>query len=903
MKKKVTIMSILGVIVLIAIFFDSIINFIVNVKWFGEVGYLPIYFTKVTSIIKLMVPVFIIMFIVIWLYYKSLKSSIIRLKSVEIVDVSKRKFQNKIFFAVNVLISFLVSFSFANTYWYKMLQFTNASDFNVSDPIFNKDISFFVFKLPLIESLYNTFISLFVFLVMITIVLYFILNAKDNIVGQKNKSFTSFKDFKSGITKFAGKQLAIVSALILLLVALGFLIKSWNLVYSPRGVVFGASYTDVKISLKFYKVTAIAAAVAAVIVFISVLLSKVKPVVFSIAAIIIIIIGENATSAIVQHFIVQPNGIKMEEPYISKNIEYTRKAYNIDNVDEIDFQIKNDLSLEDIEDNKETINNIKINSYKPALEFYNQFQYIKYYYGFNDIDVDRYTINNEYNQVFIAPREIDMDSLKEKVNDWQNTHLIYTHGFGVVMNKVNSVTESGQPNFVIKDIPQVNLTDISLENPRIYFGEKTDNYAIVNTEIGEIDYPKGDVNQLTDYTGKAGIEMSFGNKLLFAVNEKSTKFLLSKDIKNDSKILINRSIVQRANKIAPFLIYDSDPYLVINEGKLSWIIDAYTVSNRYPFSSQLDSGVNYLRNSIKVIVDAYDGDINFYIIDKNDPVTQTYSKIFPSLFKKLEDVPKGMVEHFKYPQDIFEIQCRILGKYHVTDPKVFYRDEALWDVAKNQETVEGQESENKASYMIMKLPDEEKEEMILVEYFNTKGKNNMVALLGARMDGDNYGKLNLYRFQSGETIYSPILFKNKINQDTLISKEVSLWDKQGSQVIYGETLIIPIKNSLLYVEPMYLRARGENSIPEMKRVVVSYNDKIILAKTIDEALNQLFNYSSVIDKEDNNIDENIEYNNEDITEAKDLYQKAIEAQKDGNWSEYGQYIEKLGKLLEKLSEK
>jgi len=901
MKKRITITTIITAIIIISIFFQSIINFIVNVKWFSEVGYLSVYFTKVTSMIKLVIPLFVAFFVFVWIYYRSIKKSIIRLKSVEVVDVNKIKLEKKIFFIIDAIFSLFISISLANTYWYKILQFINSTKYNISDPIFNKDISFFIFKLPLIEAVYNSLLGVLIFIVIVTFVVYFILSMKDSIIAQRAKTFSSFKEFKNGLTKFAGRQLAIVSALILLLISLGFFIKAWNLVYSPRGVVFGASYTDVKVSLNFYRIIAVASAIASIVIFVSILLSKVKPIVFSIIGIVVLVLCENIVSGIVQHFIVQPNGIKMEEPYIAKNVEYTRKGFNIDSVNEIPFKIKNDLTKKDIEDNKMTIENIKINSYKPALEFYNQFQYIKYYYDFNDIDVDRYTINGKYNQVFIAPREIDLKSLKGKGNDWQNTHLIYTHGYGVVMNKINSVTESGQPDFVIKDIPTVNLTDIPLKNPRIYFGEKTNDYAIVNTNIGEVDYPKGDGNNLTNYTGKAGISMSFGNRILFAIENKSTKFLLSNDITSKSKVLINRNIMKRVNKIAPFLIYDNDPYLVIDNGKLYWIVDAYTVSNRYPFSQPVN-GINYIRNSIKVVVDAYNGNVDYYIVDNNDPIAKTYSNIFPKLFKESSDIPNGIKKHFKYPEEIFKIQCKVLGKYHVTDPRIFYREEAVWNVAKNQETVEGKEQENKASYMIMKLPEENKEEMVLVEYFNTKGKNNMVALFGARMDGKNYGKMVLYRFKAGETIYSPILFKNKVNQDTVISKELSLLNMQGSQVIHGDTSIIPIKNSLLYVEPLYIRASGKNSIPEVKKIIVSYNDKIVLANGIDEALNKIFNYNINFDNEKGkNIETEVGKYKYDINRAKELYKKSIEAQKNGDWSQYGEYIDELGKLLEQLS--
>ena len=900
MKTNKTIAFIIGLIIILIAFLGNIVNLAINVQWFKEVGYLSVYFTRLTATVKLMVPVFAISYIAIWTYYKTLKSSIVRWKKVVEVNKSKEKLEHRISILINIVISFIISFSFASNYWYTILQFQNSTSFNTVDPLFKKDISFFIFKLPLIESLYQTFITLLVFLVIITVITYLILTAKDHIVyANKEDKFSKFNSFKSGITKFAGRQLAVVSSLILLLVSVGYLIKAWNLVYSPRGIVFGASYTDVHVSLRFYQVIAVASLIASIITFISLLTYKTKPMIISIIVIALLIFGENIAATVVQKFAVQSNEKTVEKPYIQYNIDNTRKAFNIDGIEESAFEIKNDLTKEDLNSNKDTIDNIKINSFKPALEFYNQFQYMRFYYGFNDIDIDRYNINGKYNQVFIAPREINLDSLQDNSNTWQNRHLVYTHGYGVVMSKVNSVTSEGQPDFIINNIPLENKTSIKLDNPRIYFGEGTNDYSIVNTKIGELDYPKGGENQMNNYEGKAGIKMNFLNRILFAIDKQSTKFLLSNDITSNSKILIDRNIVQRVNKIAPFLTYDSDPYIVINEGKLYWIIDAYTTSNRYPFS-QPQNGVNYIRNSIKVVIDAVDGTPEFYIVDKNDPIANSYSKIFPELFKDLTSIPEGLKEHFRYPEGLFNLQCNVLGRYHITDPGVFYNGDDVWSIATNQEKVEGEKQINEASYVIMKLPNETKEEMILLEYFNTQGRDNMVALFGARMDADNYGKMVLYKFPPKQTVYSPVLFKQKMNQDTVISKELSLWNTQGSQVQFGETLIIPIKNSLLYVEPMYLRAKGEKSIPEMKKIIVSYGDKIILANNIESALQQIFDYTdNNTSKPEGNL--NIGANSlQDIKIAKDLYNKALEAQKNGEWSEYGTFIKELGEILDKI---
>jgi len=901
MKKYKTLAIIIGIIVVILAFLDNIVNLAINIQWYKEVGYLSVYFTKLTWILKLMVPVFIVCYIAIWTYYKSFKSSIIRWKKVVEVNKKRENLEHKISILINIIISFIISISFASNYWYKILQFGNATNFNTIDPLFKKDISFFIFKLPLIESLYITFMTILIALVIITVITYLTLTAKDHIthIHPENK-FSLLKKFNSGITKFAGRQLAIVSSLILLLLSMGYLIKSWELVYSPRGMVFGASYTDVHVTLRFYQIIAVASFVAAIITFISLITHKTKPIIVSIIVIVALILGENLAATGVQKFAVQSNEKTLEKPYIQYNIDSTRKAFNIDNIQGVPFEIENNLTKEDINSNKDTIDNIKINSFKPALEFYNQFQYMRFYYGFNDLDIDRYNINGKYTQVFLAPREIDLGSLQGNSNTWQNRHLVYTHGYGVAMSKVNSVTSEGQPDFVINNIPLENKTGIKLDNPRIYFGESTNDYSIVNTKIGELDYPKGGENQMNNYAGKAGIKMNLANKILFAINKKSTKFLLSNDITPNSKILIDRNIVERVKKIAPFLTYDSDPYIVINEGKLFWIIDAYTSSNKYPFS-QPQEGINYIRNSIKVVIDAVDGTPKFYIVDKKDPIANSYLSIFPSLFKDSEAIPSGIKEHFRYPEDIYNLQCNVLGRYHVTDPGVFYNGDDVWSIATNQVKIEGKKEINEASYLIMKLPKESKEEMVLLEYFNTQGRDNMVALLGARMDGDNYGKMVLYKFPPKQTVYSPVLFKQKMNQDTIISKELSLWNTQGSEVQFGETTIIPIKNSLLYVEPMYLRAKGEKSIPEMKKIVVSYGDKIILANDIESALQQIFDYTDKNNTSKPEDKSNLDVKAfENIKIAKDLYNKALEAQKNGNWAEYGTFIKQLGDTLDKI---
>lgn len=905
MKKQLTLVWVtLGLLVILG-FMGNIINFIINIKWFTEVGYLSVYFTRLVAILEMMVPIFIIAYLGIWFYYRSLRKSIIRWRKAVEVKTKSRKLERIVFIIADIFVSFIMSFSIASGYWYNILQFKNSTNFGIKDPIFNMDISFFVFKLPLIQSLYDAVMSLLIFLVVITVVAYFVLNTKDKIMrGNLDDIRGSLSDIfsmKSGITKFAGKQLATVSACILLTTSLGFLLKSWDLVYSPRGVAFGASYTDIHVTKFFYIVIAVASLLAAIVIFISVLASKIKPIIFSIAVIFILMIGESLTSVVVQNFVVKSNEKTLEAPYIKNNIDFTRRAFNIDKIQELPFTVNNDLTSADLTANKDLIDNIRINSFVPALEFYNQIQTLKQYYTFNDADVDRYTINGKYTQVFVSAREIDTAAIDP--NTWQNKHLIYTHGYGAVVSKVNSVTSEGQPDFVIKDLPPNKITDIPFTNPRIYFGESTNDYAIVDTAIDEVDYPQGVKDVKNNYSGTAGIKMTFMNKILFALGEKDLNFLLSRDINSNSKILINRNIMDRVTKIAPLLSYDKDPYAVISNGKLNWIIDAYTTSANYPYS-QPQNGINYIRNSVKVVVDAENGNISFYIVDKTDPIVETYAKIFPDLFKDAADAPKDIVAHFRYPEDLFTVQSSVYSKYHMTDPGQFYNGEDLWDVSTNQKQVNGVAiPEN--PYVIMNIDKTMPNEMALLGYFNYRNKNIMSSLLAARMDKDNYGKLVTYRFPAQTSIYGPLQFKQRINQDTTISQELSLWNKEGSQVIYGDTIILPIKNSLLYIEPLYLRASGKSSIPEMKRVIVSYGDKLIMAVSINDALKQIFNFTNdngtvtqgQTSKPAPSPNSLTSVTSTEIRQIKDVFDKAIEAQKAGDWAKYGEYIKQMGTLI------
>ena len=564
----------------------------------------------------------------------------------------------------------------------------------------------------------------------------------------------------------------------------------------------------------------------------------------------------------------------------------------------------------------ETITNIRINDFEPAEQFYNQTQSIRQYYSFNDVDNDRYWVNGEYTQTFLTAREID----ETKISDtWLNKHLKYTHGYGVAMSRVDKVTSSGQPDVLVGNIPPESAVDeIEITRPEIYFGELANEYVIVGTKEQEFDYPNGDTNSYTMYEGNAGIKMNLFNRLVFAIREGSVKLLVSSNITGDSKIIINRNVVDRVRTIMPYLSYENDPYMVTVDGKLYWIIDAYTVSNLYPYSEPYseETNINYIRNSVKVVIDAYNGDTDYYVVDSNDPIAQTYAKIYPTLFKSIDQMPDGLRAHLRYANTLFTIQASVYGKYHMEDVNVFYQSEDLWDIANEIYGTEKQQII--PNYYIAKLPGESQAEFFNSVPFTPRSKQNMTALLIARNDGENYGELVLYQFPKSKTVYGTEQIEAQIDQNTEISKEFTLWNSSGTTYRRGNLFVIPINTSVLYVEPVYLEAQN-SSIPEVKRIIMVYKDQIAYGETLADCIINLFGYdmnadstvkpddSSIIDgggSEDEGGESDVPEamtQAELIAKAQEAFTNAQEAQQQGNWAAYGTYLDQLEDYLNQLA--
>ncbi|OPJ54715.1 UPF0182 family membrane protein [Alkalithermobacter paradoxus] len=888
--------------------FSQIINFIANYNWFKEVGYVSTYTKIVFSRLYIGVPIFLVLNTFIYLYLMNIKRNYY--KNMNILGSSEDdKNINTATFIVSSIVSFIFSVGISSSFWMEILKFKNSTQFNVTDPIFNKDISFYVFKLPLISEILSSLIGILVLLFIITLVYYLILismksqNKFYDFDKSKVWNLSEYGSIPKRILTLAFNKITIIGAVFFIIIAIQSYLSSFSILYSTRGIIHGAGFTDVHVTLLGYRIKSILSIVTSILIIIANIKQRYKLVLIGpillVAVTILTSIGESA----VQNFIVSPNEISRESTYIQYNIDYTKKAYDINNIREEDFAALSDLSLEDIINNEETVKNIPINDYRPTIQTYNQIQGIRSYYRFNDVDIDRYMIDGKLTQVFLSPREIDKSKLPQQAQTWINKHLKYTHGYGIVMSPVNEVTPSGQPKTIIRNIPPITESDsLRIERPEIYFGELTNDYIVINTKEDEFDYPKGETNAFTRYEGSAGIKLTPFNRLLYSIDRGSFKLLVSGAVNSDSRIILNRNISDRIKMIAPFITYDEDPYIVLVDGKLYWIIDGYTSTSRYPYSQPYEHGkINYIRNSVKVVVDAYNGSVDYYISDDKDPIIKTYSKIFKDLFKPIDNMPQGIRNHIRYPQSVFDIQSRMYGTYHMKDIGVFYNKEDQWEIA--TEIYEGKNDpvEVESNYITFKLPGESKAEFLLTVPYTPRAKQNMIAMLVARNDNEKYGELVVYRFPKEKNILGPYQVESRINQDPEISRNLTQWDSGGSKVIRGHMITVPIEESILYVEPLYIKSDSKESIPEVKKIIMIYNDKIVMEDTLEDAINKLFkSEGKVVDEKRDIVYREDLSSNDLLLKANELYDRAQEAIRNGNFTDYGKYIDELGDVLRKL---
>ncbi|HSB71637.1 MAG TPA: UPF0182 family protein [Candidatus Methylomirabilis sp.] len=716
--------------------------------------------------------------------------------------------------------------SAASGQWETFLRFLNAQPFNAQDPLFGRDIGLYVFRLPLFSLLYAwalLALGLSFLLVVVTNVLYRGIQITPR--GPR-------------VAASARAHLLTLGALILIVKAGGYHLDTYNLLLSPQGIIFGAGYSDINAQLPALRVLTLLSLGCAAFCIWQIGRPGVRPVLIALAVLVgAHILGLGVYPTFLQRFRVVPNEVVAERSYIEQNIKYTRMAFGLDRIQEQEFPAEETLTAEDLRKNDATIKNIRLWDHRPLLATYAQLQEIRTYYRFVDVDNDRYVMDGQPRQVMLSPREMSYRNLPSRI--WINERLTYTHGFGVVLGPVNRITPEGLPEFWIKDIPPASTGAIKVTRPEIYYGETSNDYVFVKTRAQELDYPAGDKNVYSNYSGEGGVPIqSFLRKILFALRFADLKVLLSNDIIGESRVMYYREIEERAKKAAPFIQFDRDPYLVIGEdGRLFWIIDGYTTSNQFPYSEPVRGLGNYIRNSVKAVVDAYNGSLAFYLSEPEDPVIKAYAQAFPGLFQPLSAMRADLRPHIRYPQGLFAVQSRMYATYHMRDPQVFYNKEDLWSIPRK--AVEGQEREMESYYTIMRLPGEKTEEFILLTPFNPSKKDNMIAWMAARSDGAHYGKLIAYIFPKQKLIYGPRQIDARIDQDAFISQQLSLWSQRGSQVIRGSLLAIPIEQSLLYVQPLYLAAE-KGSLPELKRVIVAFGNQIAMEENLEASLAQIF---------------------------------------------------------------
>jgi len=932
----------LGLAFVTFIFFSGVVSLITDWWWYQEVGFTEIFIKSLSA--KIIVGVAAGLFAAVFLLTNlslAIRSKIPWMAAIPEALIGANQpisLNGRIIGKFGIILSCIISIFIAllaASSWHDVLKFLSATPFGQVDPIFGQDISFYVFSLPV----YSLGLGLIKTVILISLIgcgAIYILRGSLNLSSILGKFDLSKLTGKPGspILKSAKNQIShsassgqadpkarvhigILLFLFLTTIAIGTYLSLYNLLTAQSGPVFGAAFTDANVMVPILQVSVFVYGLAAILALFYGISGKITPLFGAIFLTVIVGFASSIIPSVFQKLVVSPNELTKETPFIKHNIEATRKAYGLDKIEERNISADKPITAEDITSNNLTIKNVRLWEREPLLSTFSQIQEIRTYYEFSSIDNDRYTINNELRQIMLSPRELASDSLPNK--NWINERLTFTHGYGIAAGPVNQVTPEGLPVLFVKDLPpKSEVKELEVTRPEVYYGEIPNEYVIVKTKSKEFDYPKGEENVYSTYAGKGGVEINSPiRRLLYALRFGSLKLFLSSDITKESRIMYYRNIKERVSKIAPFLTFDRDPYLVIAEGKMYWILDAYTSTDRYPYSQPLPlngGNVNYIRNSVKAVVDAYDGTIKFYQADLDDPIIKTYAKIFPKTFQNLEAMPKGLISHLRYPEDIFTLQTATYTTYHMDDPQIFYNKEDQWEIpaiaSGNAAQTENETPTMNPRHMIMKLPGEKTEEFILMLPFTPRAKDNLSAWMVARNDGQEYGKLVVYRFPKDKLIFGPKQIIGRINQDAEISRQISLWDQGGSQVIQGSLLVIPIEESLVYVRPLYLKA-ATGKIPELKRVLVAYENKIAMEETLEAGLAKIFGTAEGQTKPSEetlapSAPTDSPAGRQGMTkegllqQATGSYEAAIRAQREGDWGRYGEEIKKLGEILGKL---
>jgi uncharacterized membrane protein (UPF0182 family) len=870
--------------------------------WFGETGYRQVFLRSLGTKSAIAGVVFALVFGFFYVNVRGVLRAVRRQQftiptsegplSIEAEPASLRR----VVYAVAGLGALALA-AYAASRWEAGLLYWYATPFGSSDPILGRDAGFYVFRLPFLTVVQGLLQITLVMTLAIVGAGYFVSGGLG--VGAVGGPFAS---------RAALHHLSTLAAGLLAVLAFGVYLAIPATLTEASGIVHGASNADVEARLPALRLLLVAALAGCVLALYQTVSRKLWPIGAAVGLYLAVSLGGTAYTALVQRFVVAPNEQVKETPFILHNIEATRAAFALADVAERELPGDAALTRDDIDRNAATLKNVPLWDHQPLLDTFGQMQEIRTYYDFVSVDNDRYRIGGEYRQVMLSAREVNSASLPNR--SWINERLTFTHGYGLTLGPVNQVTREGLPVLFIKNLPpESSVEDLRVTEPSLYFGELSNDHVFVKTRTPEFHYPKGDDNVTSSYDGEGGVPLgSLFRKLLFSIRFRSIKTLLADDLTSESRVLFHRRITERVQRIAPFFTYDPDPYLAIADGRLFWVLDAYTTSTHYPYSTPLASGINYMRNAAKVVIDAYHGHTLFYLVDSKDPVAATLGRAFPGLFRPLTEMPEGLRTRLRYPKGIFAVQASVFATYHMTNPAVFYNKEDQWEVPAIDDSA-GQPLAMQPYYTIMKLPGEESGEFIQMLPFTPRQKDNMAAWMVARSDGEHYGKLVVFQFPKQKVIFGPRQVVARVNQDQAISPQITLWNQQGSQVIQGTLLVVPIEESLLYIRPLYLRAAG-GRIPELKRVIVAHQNQIVMEETLDAALERIFPSGGGSGGARRDQDPGRAAATETDSASSDLgararehYQRALAAQREGDWALYGEEIKRLGEVLERIKQR
>jgi uncharacterized membrane protein (UPF0182 family) len=903
-------LTVAALLIATLILVPSAVDFYTDWLWFGEVGFQPIYARVITTQSTLFLAAFALAFGALYLNVRLAFRVLTRREIVVVTPEGPRQIVvdptrlRPLVAIVSAAAAVLVA-SLAAAKWETWLVFWNASPFGRVDPVLGHDAGFYVFQLPFLRWIHGMLVLVLALATAAVAVIY-----------------AGAGHLRVGVVR--GVQLrppalvhaAVLAACWLATIAFGAWLAVPELLAAPGGLITGATYVDVHAQIPALRTLMVVAALGVLLAAWQTTRTRLWPLLTAFGLCAVVAVGGAVYAALLQRFVVAPNEQARELPYIVHNIAATRDAFALDRVEERQLSGDAALTRKDIDANAVTLRNVPLWDHEPLKDTFGQIQEIRTYYDFVSVDNDRYLIDGEYRQIMLSARELNSASLSNR--NWINEHLTFTHGYGLTLGPVNQVTREGLPTLFIRNIPPESTVDLQVTEPSIYFGELSNDHVFVKTKTREFHYPRGDQDVYQSYGGTGGVDVgSFWRKALFAVRFRSMKPLLSDDLTPESRILFHRRIRERVDLIAPFLDYDRDPYLAIDQGRLFWIQDAYTTSDRYPYAQRV-SGVNYIRNSIKVVIDAYNGTTTFYLIDPADPIAATLGRAFPGLLTPVSRMPAGLRQRMRYPQQIFTLQAWMFATYHMDQPDTFYNKEDQWEVAAIPTSGDGQGAgaprPMEPYYSLMRLPGESRAEYIQMLPFTPRQKENLAAWMVSRSDGNNYGRLIVFTFPKQKLIFGPSQVVARINQDQVISPQITLWSQQGSTVIQGTLLVIPIEESLIYVRALYLKAQN-GKIPELKRVIVTYQNEIVMDETLDAAIDRLFGKAGTAGPVPAAVaaapqaqaqagpappEAPARADQALAAEALAHYEKAIAAQRDGNWALYGEELKKLGEVLKRM---